>query len=334
MTPRALTNIMARSVRSRQRFSVLVVALIGLFLVSACGGATGIPIYFQSDRDGQWEIYSIWHDGTNTTRLTSDPADDTDPRVSNDGTKLAFLRASGSSVDIWTMAVDGTAQTNVTDGGTAGPIHSVSWFPNGTRLVFTMTDPAVSDGRSQVYTINADGTGLAMVPANDQMIYRNAVVHPGGGTIAVAGGPSLESLDIHILATSSGKLERTLPNESFRAGAGQLTFRAAGVYEDRPSFDAGGRTLVFETNVTGNADIFQVESDGRNTFNRTAGSTANDSRPSRSGALDGFWFAFTSDRDGNDEIYIQNLGDNETVRITNNAARDLNPTWLKIPPTK
>ena len=47
-------------------------------------------IAFASNRDGNYEIYSMNADGTALTRLTNDPAVDTEPAWSPDGTKIAF----------------------------------------------------------------------------------------------------------------------------------------------------------------------------------------------------------------------------------------------------
>jgi len=47
--------------------------------------ADGKKILFDSDRDGNTEIYIMNVDGSNQTRLTNDPADDSNPAVAIDG---------------------------------------------------------------------------------------------------------------------------------------------------------------------------------------------------------------------------------------------------------
>ncbi|MFP4466164.1 MAG: TolB family protein, partial [Candidatus Goldiibacteriota bacterium] len=42
---------------------------------------------------------------------------------------------------------------------------------------------------------------------------------------------------------------------------------------------------------------------------------------------DGSKIAFTSDRDGNDEIYVMNADGSGQVRLTNDAADDIYPAW-------
>ncbi len=48
-------------------------------------------IVFESDRDGNLEIYSMVPDGSNPVNLTTNPADDFDPVWSPDGTRIAFV---------------------------------------------------------------------------------------------------------------------------------------------------------------------------------------------------------------------------------------------------
>lgn len=50
----------------------------------------GNDIAFQSNRDGNWEIYRMAVDGATATRLTYDPGDDESPDFSPDGRQIVF----------------------------------------------------------------------------------------------------------------------------------------------------------------------------------------------------------------------------------------------------
>ena len=99
-------------------------ALLASFLVAGAGlpatavvlGSNG-RIAFASERDGDFEIYSIEPDGTGLLQLTTNAVDDDDPSWSPDGTRIAFVRTGSCQTAckaIWVMDADGTGQTAVT----------------------------------------------------------------------------------------------------------------------------------------------------------------------------------------------------------------------------
>jgi len=59
--------------------------------------ADGRFIVFQSNRDGNWEIYRALPDGAQPFRLTDDPAIDEAPCFSPDGQQIAFVRAQSKT---------------------------------------------------------------------------------------------------------------------------------------------------------------------------------------------------------------------------------------------
>ena len=87
------------------RLGLLVVA-ITLVSLTACllaprsqaafPGENG-RIAFQSNRDGNWEIYTMRSDGSDEQRLTTNGAYDGQPAISPDGRKIAFVSLRGGS---------------------------------------------------------------------------------------------------------------------------------------------------------------------------------------------------------------------------------------------
>src|SRR5438105_1146558 len=78
------------------------------------GGATQGKIAFTSNRDGNDEIYVMNTDGTGVTRLTNDPASDSQPAWSPDGSRIAFTSTRVGNFDIYVMNADGTNVTRLT----------------------------------------------------------------------------------------------------------------------------------------------------------------------------------------------------------------------------
>src|SRR5882724_6665419 len=60
-------------------------------------------ILFSSDRDGNWDIYTMNVDGSNIVNLTHNPAEDQGPVWSPDGTKIAFVSKRDGREDIFVM---------------------------------------------------------------------------------------------------------------------------------------------------------------------------------------------------------------------------------------
>jgi TolB protein len=112
----------------------------------------GNKIAFNSDRDGNWEIYVMDADGSNQTRLTDDPARDENPSWSPDGAKIAFNSNRDGNSEIYIMNAYGSSQTGLTD----SPARDMepTWSPDGLKIAFTTYREIVSE----VYVMDTDGS--------------------------------------------------------------------------------------------------------------------------------------------------------------------------------
>ena len=117
-------------------------------------------IAFESERDGNREIYVMNTDGTSQTRLTNNPAWDTSPVWSPDGTKIAFYSDSDGNYEIYVMNADGTSPTRLTNNPAwdADPV----WSPDGTKIAFSSD----REGNYEIYIMNADGTSPTRIINN------------------------------------------------------------------------------------------------------------------------------------------------------------------------
>ncbi len=93
-------------------------------------------IVFDSDRDGNHEIYSMAPDGSNQVNLSNDPADDTDPVWSPDGSQIAFTSDRPTDEGgryIYIMQADGSDVVKVS---TYHDSQRPDWSPLGKQIVY------------------------------------------------------------------------------------------------------------------------------------------------------------------------------------------------------
>ena len=127
----------------------------------------GRRIAFSSNRDGNQDIYAMNADGSEITRLTNNDMEDREPAWSPDGRRIAFSSSYGHAhSSIYVMDVDGS-NARMAWGGIPG--YGPAWSPDGRRIVFT-NYPGRGDietGDTEIYTINADGSGWTQLTDND-----------------------------------------------------------------------------------------------------------------------------------------------------------------------
>src|SRR5688572_2305545 len=85
---------------------------------------------FDSDRNGNSDIYKVRTDGTGLEQLTHDAADDFRPMWSPDGRRIAFHSWRGGTRDVFVMESDGSGEKVIV----GGPSHEFTdgWSPDGT----------------------------------------------------------------------------------------------------------------------------------------------------------------------------------------------------------
>jgi len=110
-------------------------------------------LVFQSNRDGDSEIYSMKADGSHQTRLTNNPRRDLLPNWSPDGKLIAFISERDINAELYVMNADGSDERRLT----ATPQYEFSpqWSPDGRQILFQRT---VAGSDFETYVMDADGT--------------------------------------------------------------------------------------------------------------------------------------------------------------------------------
>ncbi|HMK38911.1 MAG TPA: hypothetical protein VK569_06190, partial [Bacteroidota bacterium] len=162
---------------SRHRSSFLLLPI--LLAVSGCTQGRDGMIAFQSNRDGNFEIYTMSGDGTGQRRLTENPANDITPAWSPDGSRIAFASDRDGTWDIYTMRADGSDLKQLTKA--SGANSAPSWTPGGDRILFISTREAIN---GDVYRMNADGSGTERLTA-DSLVKDSPLLAGDGRTLIV-----------------------------------------------------------------------------------------------------------------------------------------------------
>jgi uncharacterized protein YjdB len=109
-------------------------------------------IVFSSNRNGNFDLYTMDADGQNLRRLTTDPGNDGEPVWSPDGTQIVYTANSGKTAQIAVMLAEGGPSRSLT--ATSGGNHSPSISPDGRNIAFT----SARDGNQEVYAMSLDGS--------------------------------------------------------------------------------------------------------------------------------------------------------------------------------
>lgn len=134
-----------------------------------------------SSRGGTSRLY--WLDRSNLAglrRVTADTASATDPAVSPDGSRIAFVSTRDGNAEIYVMDADGTNLTRVTND--PQPDGRPVFTADGSGIVFQSLRSG--GGKPQIWTAALDGSGVRALTTDS--VNQTPAVSPDGATIAYA----------------------------------------------------------------------------------------------------------------------------------------------------
>jgi Tol biopolymer transport system component len=265
---------------------------------------------FETDRDGNWEIYVLDVATGLERNLTRRTAQDLSPSWSPDGSQIAFHTDEDG---------DGTAELFVIDADGGNPHRLMppdggnnwrpSWSPDGERVTYMMGYQLiqvvnVSDGLAQNY-----GRGFSPSWSPD-----------GGRLIYYADPDGHLNTDIYMLDVRTKR-------------AYNLTMNAANDWS--PAWSPDGHTIAFVSMRDGNNEIYLIDAlctadisrigGCPRTVHRLTDSLQNEIAPAWS--ADAHELAFVSKRDDVDQIFVMNTDGSGVQRVTYNLANNRLPVW-------
>lgn len=291
----------------RDLLATLVLLVVLCLLVAVPSPPEGAPeegpIVFQSDRDGNWEIYLMNADGSGQARLTDDPAQDWLPRwmptpAGAHGTYIVFVSNRDGGWHIYLVDIDAAPSSS----STPSRPPSASLSQRSPRLAQILErarlgEPVRLTGETQ------DNWDPAPSPDGRYLAFS-----------ALSG----RQRDLFLLDLETGETVN-------------LTQHPAGDWLPAWAPDTGtqGGRLVFVSDRDDNMEIYLLDLRSGQATNLTD-HPANDWVPTWGPAAAGAGpgrIAFQSDRDGNWEIYVLDLVTGTQTNLTNHPADDWDPAW-------
>jgi Tol biopolymer transport system component len=212
----------------------------------------GTRVAFTShQRDGNDEIYVINSDGSNLTRLTNNPGENTAPTWSPDGTQIAFMSnllapKDPKQIFAYVMGVDGSSPHRLTQSDGFDP----RWSSDGSQVVFV----TVKNNVSTIHVMNADGTKPLVIKTKPVQDIESTVWSPDGTQIAFLSQKTLtDPIEVDVIG-KDGNDQRSLTS-GFKPVFGGL------------SWSPDGQKILFAMHgdgksLTGDLQLFTVNPDG------------------------------------------------------------------------
>ena len=284
-------------------WSLSMIGGVGLLFISPFFlGDPNSRIVFRSDRDGDFEVYSMQPDGSDVRRLTNNSGYDDFPVWSPNGKKIAFVSNRHGAPEINVMNADGSRLRRLTrDNGPANAFPA--WSPDGSRIAYASD----RDGNREIYVMEANGSNQ-----------NNLTNHPGYDS-----SPSWSPDGRRILFNSrrDGNLEIYVMNAD---GSNPLRLTKNATTDEFPAWSPDGSKIAFSSSRSGRRSIYVMGIDGSDPVRLTT-NTYKDYWPSWS--PDGSKIAFASDRYGDEEIMVMNADGSHQINLSTSLAADAGPAW-------
>lgn len=218
-------------------------------------------IAFHIDNGTSSRIFVANADGTGLAQLSKNNENDFGPIWSPDGSKIAFSSYRGRSIDLYVMNANGSNErllSNLPDAADEDPV----WSPDGSRIVFTARY-SLGDEQDYLYAVNADGTSLVKLTANEPLLRANSPAwSPDSKKIAFDGYFSTRTSDVFIINSNGTNLTN-------------LTNGPPNTSNSFPQWSPNGSKILFASLTYDNGvtsvetDIYIMNPDGSDKVNLT-----------------------------------------------------------------
>lgn len=271
-----------------------------VFQVDGVPGIATSQIAFSGGTTGNKELYLADYDGMNVHQLTQYNSISILPKLSPDGSKVAYVSFRQNSPITYIEEVASGRTTTLSK--RAGLNMSAAWAPNGQYLAMTLS----KDANPEIYLINPDGTGLRRV-TNDRAVDTQPSFSPDGNQIAFV-SDRFGSAQVCIMPVNGGSARRV----SMQGGRSM-----------DPAWSPDGKLIAYAAE-NGGTQIWVVDPSG-GTPERLTNSGGTNEKPTWS--ADSRHVMFSSTRDGSAKLYAVNVKTKIEHRIPNLRMACQGPSW-------
>lgn len=257
-------------------------------------------IIFVSNRDGQMDLFITSPDGTQFKKLVNNVAEDTMPRLSPDGTRIAYVSTAGNNTDIYVVEISSGAVTQITNAPEKD--SSPTWSPDGRQIAFE----SFRDGNFEIYVATADGANQVRI-TNDPAGDSNPIWSPNSNEIAFVSN-RFGNADI-LLTNPSGAI---------------FTLTTSPAPDSAPAWSPDGKFISYQTFSGDLSNLCYIGHDGLN--GKCVTSIASEYGPTV-WSPDGAWIASTA----SSVIHLYNVRDNSTIQLYAEGIQPTNSTLAFSP---
>lgn len=281
--------------------SLIAALFVGAVPAHATFPGTNGRIAFVSDRDGDFDVYSMNPDGSDPIPLTATSGDERNPSWSPEGRRIAYDR----NAYVHVLADDGSYDVRIE---TCFYDSQPSWSPDGSRHVLYR-----QFGKTPyLLTRQIDGTNEDQLEGASIGVW-SPEWSPEGTTIAFVneryGIDDKFYSGIWLMDADGSNPREVTASENMDAS---------------PSWHPNSQRLAFTSERDGQLEIYSVDSDGTDLVRLTEHG-ASDLDPSWS--PDGTQIAFISNRDGDHEVFVMDADGSGVRQVTNNGFQEADVDW-------
>ncbi len=235
----------------------------------------GNLIAFQTNRQGNQELYVMQADGTNKTNITNSSELDLEFSWSPDGTKLVFTRLVQDKYVLYVVGANGSGLSQLTS--STDNCRYPAWSPNEQEIAFSRLISGTT--RWPVFLMNADGSHFRVISdTSDNAVFPQWSKDGSRIYYFVTGfGVRVKSVDGLFSNSLAGFFPRTLswsPNGQWFVESDSLSivtiaadlssFNRISVEGFEPRVSPDGRWIFFlRSTASGVAELHVTRIDGR-----------------------------------------------------------------------